>query len=209
MEYQKIINLLDTKSDDNLKFMTRKWVEGHDQSNKIYNTNQQIRFKTSMLQSDLCDFSDAYIIDKGPITAKWDDNRDIKNRSLAFKSNAPFIGCISRSNNVLIDNAEDLDVVMPTYNLIEYSKSYIKTTDSLCNYYRDKPNHPPFNSPVNNNPPTVIYNADSITNSASFKYKSTIIEKTIDNNDDNANNYTIIIEIFFFFLNFCFIKIFR
>ena len=70
MEYQKTINLLDTKSDNNLRFISRKQVEGHDQYNKIYNTNQQIRFKTSMQQSGLCDCSDAYIIDKGPITAK-------------------------------------------------------------------------------------------------------------------------------------------
>ena len=70
MEYQETINLLDTKSDNNLRFISRKQVEGHDQYNKTYNTNQQIRFKTSVQQSDLCDCSDAYIIDKGPITAK-------------------------------------------------------------------------------------------------------------------------------------------
>ena len=60
---------------------------------------------------------------------------------------------------------------------IQYSKSYIKTTGSLCNYYRDEPKNPPFNSPVNNNHPNIIYNAHFLTNSASFKYKSSIIEK--------------------------------
>ena len=93
-----------------------------------------------MLRSDLCDFSDAYIVVKGTITlTKTDERRfiDIRNRLSAFKNNAPFTNCISKINNVLIDNAEDLDVVMPMYNLLEYSKNYIKTTGSFWNYYRD------------------------------------------------------------------------
>ena len=61
-------------------------------------------------------------------------------KKLVFKNNAPFINCISKINGVKIDNAEDLDVVMPMYNLLEYSKNYKKTTDSLWNYYRDEPN---------------------------------------------------------------------
>ena len=78
-----------------------------------------------MLRSDLCDFSDAYIVVKGAITLTKTDGRgfiDIRNRFLAFKNNAPFTNCISKINNVLIDNAEDLDVVMPMYNLLEYNK---------------------------------------------------------------------------------------
>ena len=59
---------------------------------------------------------------------------------VAFKSNAPFVSGISKINNTLIDNAEDLDIVMPMYKLLEYSKSYSKTTGSLWNYYRDEPN---------------------------------------------------------------------
>ena len=83
---------------------------------------------------------------------------------LAFKNNAPFIKGISKINNVLIDNAEGLDVVMPLYNFVEYSTTYKKTTGSLWNYYRDKHNiHPPNN-----------YNANAIKNSLSFKYKSSI-----------------------------------
>ena len=69
-----------------------------------------------MLRLDLCDFSEAYIVVKGTITLTKTDGRsfiDIRNRSLAFKNNAPFTNCISKINNVLIDNAEDLDVVMP------------------------------------------------------------------------------------------------
>ena len=124
-----------------------------------------------MQQSILCDFSDAYIVVKETISLTKPNRReivDIRSRFLAFKNNAPFTNCITKINNVLIDNAEDLDVVMLVYNLIEYSKKYRKTTGSLQNYYRDEPN----------NPPAANYNADSITNSALFKYKSSITGKT-------------------------------
>ena len=130
-----------------------------------------------MLQSGLYGYSDAYIAVRGTITVTGGNNRYRKNRSLAFKNNATFISCISMINNVLIDNAEDLDVVVPIYNLIEYSKKYRKTTGSLWHYYRDESNNPPLNHPVNNNPPTINYNADPTTNSASFKYKSSIMGK--------------------------------
>ena len=101
-----------------------------------------------MLRSDLCDFNEAYIVVKGDITLTKAANRDfidVKNMFLAFKNNAPFTNCISKINNVLIDNAEDLDIVMPMYNLLEYSKNYRKTTGSFWNYYRDEPNNPPLN----------------------------------------------------------------
>ena len=87
-----------------------------------------------MLRSDLCDFSDAYIVVKGDITltkAASRDFIDVRNRFLAFKINAPFTNCVSKINNVLIGNAEDLDVVISMYNLLEYSKNYRKTTGSL------------------------------------------------------------------------------
>ena len=87
-----------------------------------------------MLRSDLCDYSDAYIVVKGDITLTKTNGRgiiDIRNRFLAFKNNAPFTNCISKINNVLIDNAEDLDTVMPMYNLFEYSNNYRKTTGSF------------------------------------------------------------------------------
>ena len=129
MEYQKITNLFGTTIDEVSRFITKKWVEVHDQSGSAhdrYKPNKQIRFKTSMLRSDLCDFSDAYIVVKRDIILTKADRRgfiDTRNRFLAFKSNAPFTNCISKINNVLTDNAEDLDVVMPMYNLLEYSKS--------------------------------------------------------------------------------------
>ena len=134
-----------------------------------------------MLRADLCDFSDAYILVKGDITLTTDADRgfiDIRHKSLAFKNNAPFTNCISKINNVLIDNAEDLDVVMPMYNLIEYSKNYRKRTGSLWNYYSDEPN----DFPANN------YNANPITNSESFKYISSITGKSSNTNQENGEN---------------------
>ena len=132
MEFQKIANFLNTTSDDKdlPRFVTKKWIEVYDQSEENYNANKEIRIKTSMLRSDLCDFSDVYIVVKGTITIVRPNNAK-RNKSVAFKNNAPFINCISKINDAKIDNAEDLDVVMPTYNLLEYSKNYKKTTRSL------------------------------------------------------------------------------
>ena len=115
------------------------------------------------LRSDLCDYSEAYIVVEGNITvtrktftandfeapnnteANANATNNAKNtafgeRKLFFKNNAPFINCISKINGLKIDNAEDLDVVIPMYNLLEYCKNYRKTTSSLWNYYRDEPN---------------------------------------------------------------------
>ena len=138
MEYQKIINLLDTTSDNVPRFNAKKWIEVYDQSGGTYNTNKQIRFKTSMWRSELCDYSDSYIIVKGTITVEGAKDRDKYSRNLFLKKNAPFISCISKINNTFINNAEDLDIVMPImYNFFEYSKNYSKASDSLWNYYRD------------------------------------------------------------------------
>ena len=132
MEFQKIANIFDTTFDDKdlPRFVTKKWIEVYDQSEKNYSVNKEIRIKTSMLRSDLCDFSDAYIVVKGDITVTNPNNAK-RNKAVAFKNNAPFINCISKINGVKIDNAEDLDVVMPMYNLLEYSKNYRKTTELL------------------------------------------------------------------------------
>ena len=138
MEYQKITNLLGNASDKFPRFITKKWIEVHDQSGEIYNTNKQIRFKTSMLRSDLCDYSEAYIVVKGDITVEGANNKIIENKLLAFKNNAPFISCISKMNDVLIENEEDLDIVMPMYNLLEYSKNYSKTSGRFWSYYKDE-----------------------------------------------------------------------
>ena len=94
-----------------------------------------------MLRSDLYDYSDTYIVVKETITVLR-PNAAKKNKALAFKNNAPFINCMSKINGVKIDNVEDLDVAMPMYNLLEYSKNYKKATISLWNYYRDEPSNP-------------------------------------------------------------------
>ena len=129
MEFQKITNFLDINSDnkDLPKFVTKKWIEVYDQSEGNYDINKEIRIKTSMLRSDLCDVSDAYLIVKGTITVTELDNaKKIKNKAVAFKNNAPFTNCISKINGVKIDNAEHLDLIMPMYDLLEYSKNYKK-----------------------------------------------------------------------------------
>ena len=130
-----------------------------------------------MLRSDLCDCSDTQIVLKGDITLTKTNRRgfiDTRNRFLAFKNNAPLINCISKINNVLIYNAEDLDIVMPMYNLLEYSKNYRKTTGCLLNYYRDEPNNPPLND---DDPTTINYSADPVANSEFLNTKVVLKEK--------------------------------
>ena len=135
MEYQKIANLLESTSDNISKFRTRNWVEINDESRGNY-ANSDIRFKTTMLRSNLCDYADSYIILKGIITitgagdaaARQADERD---KGVTFKNCAPFTECISRINNTDIDNAHDIDIVIPMYKLIEYSDNYSKTSGSL------------------------------------------------------------------------------
>ena len=132
MEFEKIINLLDTTSDnkDLPRFVAKKWIEAYDQSERNCSPNKEIRIKRSIIRSDLWHYSNAYIIVKGDITVTNPDNAKI-NKSVTFKNNASFINCISKINGIKIDNAEDLDVVMPKYNLLEYSKNYKETTGSL------------------------------------------------------------------------------
>ena len=139
MEYQKVINLIGNISDKVPRFVSKKCVEIYDQSGGTYHTNKEIRFKTPMLRSDLCDFNEAYTIVTGKITVK-NPNNNAYDKKLALKNNAPFFSCISKINNTLIDNAEDLHIVMPLYNLLQYSQNYRKTTGSLWNYYRDELN---------------------------------------------------------------------
>ena len=89
-----------------------------------------------MLRSGLCDYSDSYIVVKGDTTLEGDNSANKRNKNFAFKNNAPFINCISKINGAKIDNAEDLDVVMPMYNLLEYSKNY-RTKLVVCGNVTD------------------------------------------------------------------------
>ena len=126
MEYDKINNLLGSESEKLSKFVTREYVRVNSLSN-TYKKNKSIRFKTPMLRSDLCDYADAYILVNGTITvlanAGANNIRDKKDRKLILKNNAPFVSCITRINNELIEDADDLDIVMSMYNLVEYSKN--------------------------------------------------------------------------------------
>ena len=130
MEYQKIANLINDKSNKTSKFKTRNWVEINDESRGTYNVNSQIKFKTTMLKSSLCDYSDAYIHVKGKITIAGAGvdaaarQADERNKSVEFKNCASFIICIREINNTQIDHCNDIDIVMPMYNLIEYIDNY-------------------------------------------------------------------------------------
>ena len=144
MEYQKIANLIDDDaSNQPSKFRARNWIEINDESKGAYNVNSQIKFKTTMLKSSLCDYSDAYIFVKGTITvnntAAQGAAANNTNKKVIFKTCALFTNCISEINNTQIDNAKDIDIVMPMYNLIEYSDNYAKTTRSLWQYCKDIP----------------------------------------------------------------------
>ena len=166
MEYQKIANLLDTESNQSSKFRTRNWVEINDESRGTYSSNG-ITFKTTMLRSNLCAYTDPYILVKGIIkitgagnddAAKQADERD---KSVTFKNCVPFTKCTSRINNTDIDNAQNINIVMPMYNLIEYSDSYSKISGRLWQYYKDDPD-------------------DNIVDTESFKSKLKTTGKTPD-----------------------------
>ena len=137
MEYQKLPNLIDDSSNQPSRFKTKNWVEIKDESRGTYNVNSQIKFKSTMLNSSLCDYSDAYILVKGKIaiTGAGDNavsrQADERDKGVAFKNCAPFTNCISEINIIQVDNAKDIDIVMPMYNLIEYCDNYAKTSGSL------------------------------------------------------------------------------
>ena len=128
-------NLLESTSDNPSKFRTRNWIEINDESRGNY-ANSDVRCKTTMLRSSLCDYADSYILVKGTITITGNAGppagrteaqliaarqADERNKGVTFKNCAPFTRCISRINNPDIDNAHDIDIVMPMYNVIEYS----------------------------------------------------------------------------------------
>ena len=170
MEYQKIANLIDNTSNQPSKFKTRNWVEINDESRGAYNVSSQIKFKTTMLKSSLRDHSDAYILVKGTIsannTAAAGAAANNTNKKVIFKNCAPFTNCISKINNTQVDNAKDIDLVMPMFNLIEYSDNYAKTTGSLWQYCKDIPAR-------NSNDEITEFTAGNLTDSFNFKAKIT------------------------------------
>ena len=150
MEYQKTANQLNQPS----KFTAKHWIETNDELRRGQTTGSNIKFKTTMLRSSLYDYADAYILVKGAITIAGarDDaaarGADERNKGVIFKYFAPFTKCTSKINDTEVDNAQDIDIVMP----IEYSDSYSKISGSLWQYYKDEPN-------------------DNLGNSKSFKSK--------------------------------------
>ena len=172
MENQKIINLLD-KSDTNSKhFATKKWYIINDENNTNYGVNKDtgannpdtIKYDTRVLKPNLCDYADAYILVDGTIRAEAEAPplaapiANIANARLALKNCAPFTKCNLEINDEHVDKAENLDIAMPMYNLIEYSDNYQDSSATLYQYKRDEP-------------PDDI--ADNLTqdNSKSFDYK--------------------------------------
>ena len=175
MEYDKINTLLlseDNESEKLSKFVTREYVRVNSLSN-MYNENKSIRFKTPMLRSNLCDYSDAYILVKGTITVTApgvnngaNNIRDKRNRPLILKNNAPFVSCITRINGELNEDADELDIVMSMYNLLEYRDELSDDADD-------------------NN-----FDNIKVVNSNTFKYKNKITGNTY-NVDAGAQGYDI------------------
>ena len=127
-----------------------------------------------------------YILVNGKITVTSQNNviRDKKNRPLILKNNAPFISCITRINGELIEDADDLDIVMPMYNLLEYSKNYRKTIGSFYNYYRDE---------LSDDPDNANHDKIKVVNSNAFKYKNKITGNTC-NVLNTADDYVVVKE---------------
>ena len=170
MEYQKLASLIDDTSNQPSKFRAKNWVQINDESRRAYNVNSQIKFKTTMLKSSLCDYSDGYILVKGTIsvnnTAAAGAAANNTNKKVIFKNCAPFTNCINEINNTQIDNAKDIDIVMPMYNLIEYSDNYAKTIGSLWQYCKDIP-------ALNANDEITAFDVNNVTDSFNFKVKIT------------------------------------
>ena len=124
MEYERMENLLDNTSNQLSKFTTKNWIKINDEQRGRYTTGSDIKIKTTMLRSKLCDYADEYLLVKGRIriTGAGDDTAvrraDKRNKGEIFKIYAPFIKCISKINNTETDNAQDIYIVMPMYNLI-------------------------------------------------------------------------------------------
>ena len=156
MENQKIINLLDKIDTDSKHFATKKWYIINDENNTNYGVNKDtgannpdtIKYDTRVLKPNLCDYD-------GTIRGTGGNN----NTSLALKNCAPFTKCNLEINDEHVDTAENLDITMPMYNLIEYSDNYQDSSATLYQYKRDEP------------PEANAINDLTTDTSSSFKYK--------------------------------------
>ena len=175
METQKIINLSNDSDNDNSKFATKKWYIIDSESKGNYLPDNQIKFVTSSLESNLCDYSDAYILVTGNIDVTGGDN----NTKVAFKNCTPFKKCRTEINETFVDNAGHINIAMLMYNLTEYSDNYSDISGSLWQFKRDEMEG------------DVDLTAD---NSLSFKYKSSFIGNT-DTDGANRKNESVKIAI--------------
>ena len=177
--------MLNDGSNKPSKFRTRNWVEITDEARGTYSQNKEIKFKTSILRSSLCDYSDAYILVKGNITvnntAADGAAANNTNKKVIFKTFAPFTSYISKINNTQIDNSEYIDIVIPMYNLIEYRDNYSKTSGSLWQYCKEIP-------AINDIGNIVDFNGANATDSFNFKTKI-----TGQTNDDGIINVEIMV----------------
>ena len=157
--------------------------EINDESGGTYDIDNQIRYKTSMLRSSLCDYSDKYILAKEIITVTntivQGGAVNNRNKKAIFKNHLSFTSCISTTNNMRVDDAQDIDVVMQMYDLIEYSDNYLKTSGISWQYCSDEPAINAANGNI-----TYFTVANSITDS--FKNKQKITGKTENNCTKNG-----------------------
>ena len=175
MENQKIINLLNKSDTNSRHFATKKWYIINDENNTNYAVNKDtgannpdtIKHDTRILKPNLCDYADAYILADGTIRAA---NAVDANTRLALKNWAPFTKCNLEINDEHFDTAENLDIVMSMYNLIEYLDNYQDSSVTRYQYKRDEP-------------PTIFANNLATDSSSSFKYKVNLL-----GNPDVANN---------------------
>ena len=134
--------MLDDASNQTSKFRTKNWVEINDESRGTQNVKSQIKFKITMLKTYVIILMHISLL---TIRGAGDDpaprQGDERDKGVAFKNCAPFTSCISEISDTHIDNCKDIDIVMPLYNLLEYSDNYAKTSGSLWQYYRDEPNN--------------------------------------------------------------------
>ena len=143
MENQKIINLLDKDDTNSKHFATKRWYIINDENNTNYGVNKEtgadnpdtIKYDTRLLKPNLCDYAEAYVLVDGTIRA----TNAVNATRLALKNCAPFTKCNLEVNNDYVDTAENLDIVMPMYNLIEYSDNYQGSSATLYQYKRDEP----------------------------------------------------------------------
>ena len=133
MAHQKVLNLLNEANDS--KFAERKWNIAIDNSKANYDAVNEITYNTEVLKSNR-DYNDAYILLRGNVTIIGHQVTQV-----AFKNCAPFTKCVTKITGTTIDDAEDLDLVMPMYNLIEYNSNYSETTGSLWFYSKDEATH--------------------------------------------------------------------